>query len=187
MAPDSVLLLANPENGWRSVDRLYIINVNDMQSRTFWRNKHPEPHQILLWSGDDYRREESSDLPSLLFINPTPAEIHRGKLVVGWKGHVVSKRYREERGRRRERTGGCIECWIHWELTWRVLFLANVSLRLVYGKVNWLFFWQINTVWVTTITTMVETFEWKITSCYIFNIVSYRDGTWGTWCYDPAC
>ena len=32
------------------------------QIQTIWRNKQPESHQILLWSGAIYRREESSEM-----------------------------------------------------------------------------------------------------------------------------
>ena len=33
-----------------------------VQSQTFWRNKHPESYQILLWSGAVYWQEESSEI-----------------------------------------------------------------------------------------------------------------------------
>ena len=151
-------------------------HVDDMQSWTFWRNKHAESNQFLLLSGDDHTWKESSGF--------WQKWIYHHSCLTTWLQQrftlVTLQNVREERGRRRERTGGSGECWTHWGLTWHVLLLANVSSRLVYSKVNWLLFWQINTVWVTMITTMVETFECRIPSCYIFSTESYRDGTWGT-------
>ena len=58
---------------------------DEVQIQIIWRNKHPESHQILLWSKNVYRREESSeisfnfwdskvDLSSLQFINSSGSE-----------------------------------------------------------------------------------------------------------------